>query len=306
VPDIGSYFVYRIIQGVIILLVVSTVVFFVMHVVGDPVRLILPMEASPEEVERVRSLMGLNDPLPTQYGRFLWGAARLDFGLSLWERVPAADLVLQRLPATLLLALSSMALALIIAVPAGVIAAVKRGTLFDSMAMVGTFFAQSMPVFWSGILLILLFGVKLHLLPTFGYGTPRHLILPVLTLAGYEAARIARITRSSVLEVLGQDFIRTARAKGLHSGRVYFKHALKNAAIPIVAVIGVEYSVLFGGAVITETVFAYPGLGSLALRAITYRDFPLVQAAVFVIALNFVVVTWISELLYVWFNPRYR
>lgn len=305
-PDIGSYFVYRIIQGVIILLVVSTVVFFVMHVVGDPVRLILPMEASPEEVERVRSLMGLNDPLPTQYGRFLWGAARLDFGLSLWERVPAADLVLQRLPATLLLALSSMALALIIAVPAGVIAAVKRGTLFDSMAMVGTFFAQSMPVFWSGILLILLFGVKLHLLPTFGYGTPRHLILPVLTLAGYEAARIARITRSSVLEVLGQDFIRTARAKGLHSGRVYFKHALKNAAIPIVAVIGVEYSVLFGGAVITETVFAYPGLGSLALRAITYRDFPLVQAAVFVIALNFVVVTWISELLYVWFNPRYR
>lgn len=277
-----------------------------MHLIGDPVRLMLPMEASDEEVQALRERLGLDDPLLVQYGRFLAGALRLDFGDSHWENVPAIGLVLDRLPATLLLATLSMAVALVIAVPIGVLSAVYRGSMIDSLVMLTTFFAQSMPVFWSSILLILVFGVHLQVLPTFGYGTLAHMVLPVTALAAYEAARIARITRSSMLEVLGQDYVRTARAKGLRELTVQFKHALRNAAIPIVAIVGIEFSVLFGGAVIAESVFAYPGLGSLALRAIRYRDFPLIQASVFVIALNFVIMTMISELTYAYINPRHR
>ena len=250
--------------------------------------------------------MGFNDPFLVQYGRFLAGALRGDFGQSIRHGEPAFSLVLERMPATFELAGAALALALCLSVPAGIVSAVRRNSVLDYVATVVALFGQSLPTFWLGIMLILVFSVQFHLLPSSGRGTLEHLILPAVTLGLFTTARITRLTRSGMLEVLNQDYIRTARAKGVSDPPVVWKHALKNAAIPIVTIIGIELGTLLGGSVITETIFAWPGVGRLSVQAIANRDYPVVQAAVFLLATTFVVVNLLVDVAYTYLDPRIR
>ena len=237
-------------------------------------------------------------------GRTIWLSG--DLGRSLRYRQPALPLVLERLPATAELALAALFVSLLVAIPAGVISAVRRDTAYDNLTMLGALFGQSMPVFWLGIMLILIFSVRLELLPTSGRGGLDHLILPAVTLGLYSTARVTRLVRAGMLDVIGQDYIRTAQAKGLPDRRVIVKHALRNTLIPVVTIIGLELGTLLGGAVITETIFAWPGIGRLAVTAIFQRDYPLVQATVLVTALVFVLSNLLVDLLYGWLDPRIR
>jgi ABC-type dipeptide/oligopeptide/nickel transport system permease component len=250
--------------------------------------------------------MGFNDPFIVQYGRFLGGAFRGDFGQSVRHGQPAFDLVLERLPATFELAGAGLLIALCLAVPAGILSAVRRNSLVDYVSTVIALLGQSMPTFWLGIMLILVFSVQFALLPSSGRGTLSHLVLPALTLGLFSTARITRLTRSGMLEVLNQDYIRTARAKGVSSRPIVWKHAFKNAAIPIVTIVGIELGTLLGGSVITETIFAWPGVGRLSVQAIYNRDYPVVQAAVFLLASTFVVVNLVVDVLYTYLDPRIR
>jgi ABC-type dipeptide/oligopeptide/nickel transport system permease component len=282
------------------------VVFFAVRLSGDPAALLAPQGATAEDIRELRRRLGLEDPLPQQYVGFLVHALTGDFGTSLRYQQPASELVLGALPVTLTLTVAALALALVVAVPAGIISAIKRDSLFDAAAMVITLLGQAMPVFWLGILFILVFAVRLKVLPTGGWGSPNQVILPALALGAYSMARISRLVRSGMLEVLSQDYIRTARAKGLRERTVILMHALKNAQIPVVTVVGLEFSVLMGGAVITETIFSIPGLGRLAVSSVANRDFAVVQAAVFVAALVVTLVNFVVDLLYVALDPRIR
>jgi peptide/nickel transport system permease protein len=250
--------------------------------------------------------MGFNDPFIVQYGRFLGGALRGDFGQSIRHGEPAFHLVVERLPATFQLAGAALVVALVLAIPAGVVSAVRRNTVVDYVATVVALFGQSMPTFWLGIMLILVFSVQFNLLPSSGRGGLEHLLLPAITLGLFTTARITRLTRSGMLEVLNQDYIRTARAKGVNGPPVVWKHAFKNAAIPIVTIVGIELGTLLGGSVITETIFAWPGVGRLSVQAIANRDYPVVQAAVFLLASTFVLVNLVVDLLYTYLDPRIR
>ncbi|HEV8617778.1 MAG TPA: nickel ABC transporter permease [Methylomirabilota bacterium] len=296
----------RLLQSLVVLLGVSFVVFFILHLTGDPALVLLPPEASAEDVHRFREAMGFNDPFFVQYGRFLAGALRGDFGQSIRHGEPAFDLVMERMPATFQLAGAALALALCLAVPAGIVSAVRRNTLIDYVSTVIALLGQSMPTFWLGIMLILLFSVQFNLLPSSGRGGLMHLVLPAVTLGLFTTARIARLTRSGMLEVLNQDYIRTAKAKGMSDPPVVWKHALKNAAIPIVTIVGIELGTLLGGSVITETIFAWPGVGRLSVQAIYNRDYPVVQAAVFLLATTFVLVNLFVDLIYTYLDPRIR
>ena len=296
----------RLLQSLIVLFGVSFVVFAILHLTGDPALVLLPPDASPEDVRRFREVMGFNDPFFVQYGRFLKGALQGDFGLSVRHGEPAFGLVVERMPATFELAGAALALALCLAIPAGIVSAVRRNTALDYLATVVALFGQSLPTFWLGIMLILLFSVQFHLLPSSGRGTFEHLILPAVTLGLFTTARITRLTRSGMLEVLNQDYIRTARAKGVSDPPVVWKHALKNAAIPIVTIVGIELGTLLGGSVITETIFAWPGVGRLSVQAIANRDYPVVQAAVFLLASTFVLVNLLVDLVYTYLDPRIR
>ena len=301
-----TYFVRRLLQSLIVLLGVSFVVFFILHLTGDPALVLLPPDASPEDVRRFREAMGFNDPFFVQYGRFLGGALRGDFGQSIRHGESAFHLVAERMPATFELAGAALLLALVLSIPAGIISAVRRNTVLDYFSTVVALLGQSMPTFWLGIMLILLFSVQFHLLPSSGRGTLEHLILPAVTLGLFTTERITRLTRSGMLEVLGQDYIRTARAKGVSNPPVVWKHALKNAAIPIVTIVGIELGTLLGGSVITETIFAWPGVGRLSVQAIANRDYPVVQAAVFLLATTFVVVNLLVDIIYTYLDPRIR
>ena len=301
-----TYFVRRLLQSLIVLLGVSFVVFFILHLTGDPALVLLPPDASPEDVRRFREAMGFNDPFFVQYGRFLGGALRGDFGQSIRHGESAFHLVAERMPATFELAGAALLLALVLSIPAGIISAVRRNTALDYFSTVVALLGQSMPTFWLGIMLILLFSVQFHLLPSSGRGTLEHLILPAVTLGLFTTARITRLTRSGMLEVLGQDYIRTARAKGVSNPPVVWKHALKNAAIPIVTIVGIELGTLLGGSVITETIFAWPGVGRLSVQAIFNRDYPVVQAAVFLLASTFVIVNFLVDIVYTYLDPRIR
>jgi ABC-type dipeptide/oligopeptide/nickel transport system permease component len=250
--------------------------------------------------------MGFDDPLPVQYWRFLRGAVRGDFGNSLRHDEPALPLVWQRLPATIELTAFALGIALLLAIPVGIVSAVFRNTPIDYASTTFALVGQAMPTFWLGIMFILVFSVALQLLPSSGRGTWRHLLLPALTLGLFTTARIMRLTRSGMLEVLGQDYVRTARAKGANERGVVWKHALKNAGIPVVTIVGLELGTLLGGAVITETIFAWPGVGRLSVQAIYNRDYPLVQAAVFVLASTFVVINLAVDVLYTYLDPRIR
>ena len=301
-----TYFVRRLLQSLIVLLGVSFVVFFILHLTGDPALVLLPPDASPEDVRRFREAMGFNDPFFVLYGRFRGGARRGEFGLSIRHGESALHLVAEGLPATFELAGAALLLALVLSIPAGIISAVRRNTALDYFSTVVALLGQSMPTFWLGIMLILLFSVQFHLLPSSGRGTLEHLILPAVTLGLFTTARITRLTRSGMLEVLGQDYIRTARAKGVSNPPVVWKHALKNAAIPIVTIVGIELGTLLGGSVITETIFAWPGVGRLSVQAIANRDYPVVQAAVFLLATTFVVVNLLVDIIYTYLDPRIR
>jgi peptide/nickel transport system permease protein len=296
----------RLVRAAVALWLVSTVVFVVMRLSGDPVPLLLPPEAPRSEIFRVRAELGLDRPLPVQYAVFLGHALRGDFGRSIHFRQPAARVVLAYLPATLELGLAAFALALVLAVPIGVVSAVRRNSALDQATMGLALVGQSAPTFFIGILLILIVSLKLGLLPTSGRGDWRYLVLPALTLGAFSMASIARLTRSAVLEVLRADFIRTARAKGLSEVFVVAKHTLRNAAVPIVTITGLQFGTLLGGAVVTETVFAWPGIGRLAIQSIYSRDYPVVQCTVFLSAVLFIAINFCVDLIYGLLDPRVR
>jgi peptide/nickel transport system permease protein len=300
------YLLRRLAQSVLVLLGVSFVVFFILYLTGDPALVLLPPDATAEDVREFRARMGFNDPFIVQYGRFLGGALRGDFGQSVRHGEPAFGLVLERLPATFELSGAALLVALLLAIPAGVVSAVRRNTATDYVATVVALLGQSMPTFWLGIMLILIFSVQFNVLPSSGRGGLEHLVLPAVTLGLFTTARITRLTRSGMLEVLNQDYIRTARAKGVSGQPVVWKHAFKNAAIPIVTIVGIELGTLLGGSVITETIFAWPGVGRLSVQAIYNRDYPVVQAAVFLLASTFVLVNLVVDLLYTYLDPRIR
>ena len=301
-----AYLARRFAQSLLVVLGVSFVVFFMLHLTGDPALVLLPPDATPEDVRRFREQMGFNDPFLAQYGRFLAGVLRGDFGQSVRHGEPAFHLVVERLPATFELAGAALLVALCLAIPAGIISAVRRNTALDYVSTVIALLGQSMPTFWLGIMLILVFSVQFNLLPSSGRGTLQHLVLPAVTLGLFTTARITRLTRSGMLEVLNQDYIRTARAKGVSDRPVVWKHALKNAAIPIVTIVGIELGTLLGGSVITETIFAWPGVGRLSVQAISNRDYPVVQAAVFTLSTTFVLVNLFVDVAYTYLDPRIR
>jgi peptide/nickel transport system permease protein len=303
---VSRYLAARLGQALLVILSVTIITFGLLYLTGDPVRLMLPPEATAADVRAMRHALGLDAPLPLQYARFLVGIFAGRSGESLRYHAASLPLVLQRLPATFTLAFAATALAIASAIPLGVASAVRRDSPVDRLCILLGVFGQSMPVFWLGIVLILVFSVQLRLLPSFGYGTLDHLVLPAATLGLYSMARISRLTRSAMLEVLGRDYVRTARAKGLSRRVVLVKHALRNASVPIITVVAVEFGVLLGGAVITETVFAWPGVGRLAIQAVLARDFPLVQAIVFVIAATLVLLNLIVDLLYGVLDPTIR
>ncbi len=294
----------RLWHTVFVIIGISMISFFFIHLSGDPVMLMLPGDASNQEIEALRERLGFNAPLYEQYLRFAARAVRGDFGESLYYRVPSMELLLQRLPASLELALAAMLIALVVSIPIGIISAVKRGSILDTGTMLGALFGLSMPHFWLGIMMILLFSVHLGWLPTSGRGTLLHLIMPALALGMSLMAMFARLTRSVMLEILNLDYIRTARAKGLKNRMVIGKHALKNALIPIVTVAGMQFGFLLGGTVIIETVFAWPGVGRLVIQAIFNRDYPLVQAIVLVLALIFVLINFVVDIVYMYLDPQ--
>ncbi len=300
------YIVRRLLWAVVVLLGVSVVTFLVVYLTGDPTALYMGPEGTKADYELLQHAMGFDRPLYEQYWRFLSGAISGDFGLSLRHQRPTLPLVLEKLPATIQLALAAMAFAMAFALPLGIISAVKKDSLLDTVCMIIAMAGQCIPTFWLGIMLILIFAVQWHLLPVYGRMEWRSLILPAVTLGAWAMARTARLTRSSMLEVLGQDYMRTARAKGLAEQIVILRHALKNAAIPVVTVIGLEMGSLLSGAIITETVFAYPGVGRLAVEAVVNKDIPMVQAVVFVVATMFVVVNIVTDIFYVVLDPRVR
>ena len=300
------YVLARLTQSGLVVLLSLTAVFGMVRLGGDPVLLFLPMDIQAKDVNEIRQRLGFNDPLAVQYSRFMAGALHGDFGESLRYRRDAFGLVLERLPATLLLAGSAIVLTLVVAIPLGVMTAVRRDTLVDHVGTLATVLGQATPGFWLGLMMIYLFAVQLRWLPTGGYGTLAQLIMPSVVLAAFFSARVARLTRSAMLEVLGEEYIKTARAKGLGEGRVIAKHTLRNAAIPIVTLAGLEAGQLLGGAVITETIFAWPGLGRLTVQALLNRDFPVVMAAVSFTSVVYTLMNLVVDLAYGWLDPRVR
>ncbi|WP_328316826.1 ABC transporter permease [Streptomyces sp. NBC_00388] len=292
--------------ALLVLLCTATVSFFLVRLSGDPVKQLLPPDATARQETVLRASLGLDRPLLTQYLDFLWGLPRLDFGNSLFYNEPVRTVLADRLPATLQLAGAALVVTLVIAVPAGIFAAMRRGRASDRGVMTGVLLGQSTPPFWVGILLILVFAVGLHALPASGYGTFANLVLPAVTLAVYSVAVVARLLRSSLIDVLSSDHIRTARAKGFGPVKVVLRHGLRNASLPVITVVGLEVGSLLGGAILTEQVFSWPGVGQLTIEAISKRDFPLVQATVLFFAATFVVVNLLVDLSYSFLDPRVR
>ncbi|HYE90661.1 MAG TPA: ABC transporter permease [Terriglobales bacterium] len=301
-----TFLATRLARAIVALWLVSTVVFVVMRLSGDPVPLLLPPDAPRSEIFRVRAELGLDRPIIVQYGVFLGNVMRGDFGRSIHFRQPAMDVVRGYVPASLELALTAFVLAAVVAVPIGLFSAIRRNTAIDHVAMGVALVGQSTPTFFLGILFILVLSLHVGLFPTSGRGDWRHLVLPALTLGAFSMASIARLTRSAVLEVLRADFVRTARAKGLSELFVVAKHTLRNAALPIITITGLQFGTLLGGSVVTETVFAWPGIGRLAIQSIYNRDYPVVQCTVFLSAAAFVVINFLIDVLYGVLDPRLR
>ncbi|MGR3803741.1 ABC transporter permease [Marinibacterium profundimaris] len=296
----------RAIQGLIVMFGVSLLVFFALFLTGDPAVLMMAPDSTAQEIAEFREAMGFNDPIIVQYGRFLAGALHGDLGNSLRYSRPAMDLLTERLGATALLALSALLWSSLLGFLLGAIAAVRRNSPIDFAIRVISLLGQAVPVFWLALMLIILFSLNLRWLPSSGYGSFEHLIMPSLALGAYYLSAITRLVRSSLIETLGENYIRTARAKGLTEWRIVVRHALRNAMIPVVTLQGMYLASLMGGALVTEIIFAWPGIGRLAVEAIQNRDFPVVQAVVLFAALVFVVANFLVDVAYTWLNPRIR
>lgn len=302
-----SYLVRRLLGALVVVLGVSCLVFLLIQLVpGDPVEVMLGESASGADRAALRARLGLDQPLVVQLGDYLSGLARGDLGHSLFSHRPIADLLLERIPATLQLSAAALGFAVLIALPLGVIAALRRNTWVDSGAMGFALFGISIPNFWLGPVLILVFSLWLGWFPVSGREGVGAWVLPALTLGTALAAILSRMVRSSLLEVLHEDYMRTARAKGLSPLRVVWVHGLRNAMLPVITLLGLQLGALLGGAVITETVFAWPGIGSLTIEAIQRRDYPVVQACVLLISLAYVLVNLFTDLAYAWIDPRIR
>ncbi|GAA1488182.1 ABC transporter permease [Brachybacterium sacelli] len=296
----------RLLSSLGVLWAAVTIVFVLSRASGDPVALLLPEDADATQIAQMQATLGLDRPLIIQYLDYLGGLLRLDLGESLLYKEPVTSLILERLPATGLLALSALLITVVAAFLAGSVAALRRGSAVDRLVMGAVLVGQSTPAFWVGILLVLLFGVQLQVLPAAGYGTLAHLVLPAVTLAIFSVAVVARLLRSSLVEVMGQDHVRTARAKGAGELRVLLGHGLRNASLPVITVLGLELGALLGGAILTEQIFNWPGIGRLTIDAISFRDFPLVQGTVVLFAVTFVVVNLLVDLSYAVIDPRVR
>ena len=303
-----SFLLRRLLHAVFVVWGVVTVVFFLVRLTGDPAAFLVDQTATQDEIAHVRRLLGLDRPLLAQYTDFLRAVPRGDFGTSIRDKRPAMSMVLEHFwPATVELALAALVLSTVLAIPLGVLSATHRNGALDHLSRVASLFLQSMPAFWLGLMLILLFAVMLGgLLPAFGSGTLRHLLLPALTLAAAPLAQNVRLIRSGMLEVLQQDYVRTARAKGVAERGVVYRHALRNAAIPVITVTGLSLGFMLSGAIVVETVFSWPGMGRLIVQAVPGRDFPVIQAGVFVFALVFVGINLVVDVLYSVVDPRVR
>ncbi len=301
-----KYIAQRLAQGLLVLIGVTTIVFALTFVAGDPVATLAPLEATPEERAVFAHNMGLDRPIPVQYVDFLAHAARGDFGMSYSSHEPAMGEVLDRLPATILLTAAAVLFALVVSVPLGLLAAINHDGWIDVVARLFAFLGQSIPVFLLGVVLIIVFGVDLHWLPSSGTGSWKNLVMPAVAVGSFSAAVLARLLRSSLLEVLNQDYIRTAYAKGLRGRVVVVRHALRNAALPFITMLGLQVGFLLSGAVVAETIFAYPGVGRLAVQAISRKDVPVIQSFVIVAALIVVVANLFVDLVYTRIDPRIR
>lgn len=300
----GRYVARRFGRCVLVLLGVAALAFLISRLKGDPVLLMVQPGATTADIDAMRRSLGLDGPLWVQFARFVGGAVRGDLGVSIWQRQSVTTLLLERVPFTLRLASLAILTVIAVGVPAGIAAARSRGGVWDQTIMAVAVAGQALPTFWVGLMLIYLFAVDFRILPSFGAGDWRHLVLPVVTLSLFSLARVTRLVRSSMLEVLGQDYIRTAQAKGLAGPSLLVRHALRNSLLPITTLIGLEYGVALGGSVVTETIFGLPGVGGLAVQAIFNRDFPLIQAVVLFTAAIFVVINFAVDLLYLVIDPR--
>jgi len=303
---VRAYVAGRLATAVLVILGVSVVSFFLTFLTGDPAEIMLPPGATAAQIEKFRAEWGFADPLPVQYWRFLRRAAYGDFGVSLRHGQSSLPLIVARLPATLQLTVTAMLLAIVLAVPLGVLAATHRGGPIDLVAMSVALVGQSVPNFWLAIMMILLFAVSWGLLPTSGRGGVAHVVMPAAAIAINLMALLTRLVRSTMIEMLSEDYVRTARAKGLRELFVTGRHALPNALIPLVTVVGLQFGYILGGAVVIETIFTWPGVGLFTIQAILNRDYPVVQAAVVVLATAVVLINLAVDLLYVWLDPRIR
>jgi peptide/nickel transport system permease protein len=300
------YVLKRIFQSLLTLFVLSVLIFLVCRLTGDPVTLMLPDDASYEDIMQLRAALGLERPLPVQYWRFLKSAVQGDFGRSIKGQMPVLDLIMERFPNSIRLALVSLVITVGIAFPLGVMAAVKKGSSIDTLANLIAVLGQSLPQFWVGIVLIQIFAVHLRWLPVAGTGSPWHYILPGFTLGWFLVAGIMRLLRSSMLDVLDSEFVKLARIKGVSGWSVVWKHALKNAIMPVLTFAAIYLAILITGAILVETVFAWPGLGQLIYQGIVYRDFPVIQAVVLLTAVIVVSVNFMVDIAYAYLDPRIR
>lgn len=301
-----SYLIRRLLQTIPVLGIIVFTVFLLVYLAGDPVALMLPEDASPEEIQTLREALNLDKPFIVQLGTYVANLLKGDFGTSFHYNEPALPLVLERIPATIELALASMLVATIIAIPLGIWSATKRNTTIDIAITGGSVLGSAIPNFWLGIMLILLLAVNHQIFPVSGRGTLMHLVLPAITLGTGLAATIARLTRSSLLEVLSQDYIRTAKAKGVKRFIVIFTHGLRNSLIPVVTMMAMQTSSLIGGALVTEYIFAWPGIGQLLVQSIHVRDMAVIQAATFLIALMVILMNFLADITYRLLDPRIK
>ena len=302
----GAYLARRLLQALTTLLIMSVVVFALARVTGDPTHLLVDASAPAEEVARVRALYGLDQPMHVQYFRYMGEVLQGNLGRSFRAGRPVASLIAEQLPNTLKLAVAALALTVVLAIPLGVTAAVKRGTWIDTTCQLAAVLGQSVPGFWLGIVLVVVFAVNLRWLPAAGTGGPEHFVLPTVTLAVWGVASVMRLLRSSMLEVLVSDYIRVAQAKGLATRAILYRHALRNSLIPVVSLLGILFATLLSGTVVVENVFAWPGIGTLAYNAILWRDFPLMQGLLLGMIFSVIVITILVDVLYMYIDPRLR
>jgi peptide/nickel transport system permease protein len=300
------YALRQLVQLAVVIVGISMLAFAILHVIGDPVLLLLPQNAGKEEYERYQKLLGLDKPVYVQYWKFASRALQGDFGKSWYTNTPAFKLVIERMPPTLYLTTAGLFTALLISLPLGILAGLKRHSFVDNLCTMAAVAGQAMPIFWLGIMLIIIFAVRLKALPASGYGTWEHFIMPAFTHGAFLAPITMRLVRSGVIEVMNMEYIKTARAKGIAEWRVVVKHAFRNACIPVITVLGLQFGQLLGGAIVTETVFAWPGVATLTVDSIRNQDFPVVQCAVVLLALIIVAINFVVDLVVGYIDPRIR